>query len=43
MGLNAFVALVVAPKLGSWQQAMGLVVVDGLLMLALVLAGLREE
>jgi AGZA family xanthine/uracil permease-like MFS transporter len=42
MGLNAVIAYQVAPAAGSWQTAMGLVVVDGLLMLALVLLGLRE-
>jgi AGZA family xanthine/uracil permease-like MFS transporter len=42
MGLNAIVAFQVAPAAGSWQAAMGLVVLDGLLILLLVLAGLRE-
>jgi AGZA family xanthine/uracil permease-like MFS transporter len=42
MGLNAFVAYVVARSLGSWQAAMGLVVIDGLVVLLLVLGGLRE-
>ena len=42
MGLNAFVAFVVAPSLGSWQAAMGLVVIDGIVVLLLVMAGLRE-
>ena len=42
MGLNAVIAYQVAPAAGSWQAAMGLVVVDGLLMLVLVLVGLRE-
>ena len=42
MGLNAFVAFTIAPKLGSWQAAMGLIVLDGAIMLLLVLAGLRE-
>jgi AGZA family xanthine/uracil permease-like MFS transporter len=42
MGLNAFVAFVVAPTLGSWQAAMGLIVIDGIVVLLLVLAGLRE-
>jgi len=41
MGLNAVIAYQVAPAAGSWQAAMGLVVADGLLMLALVLIGLR--
>src|SRR5688500_462436 len=42
MGLNAFVAFTVAAKAGSWQAAMGLVVLDGLIVLILVLVGLRE-
>ena len=42
MGLNAVIAYQVAPAVGSWQTAMGLVVLDGLLVLLLVLAGLRE-
>lgn len=42
MGLNAFVAFTAAPAMGSWQAAMGLVVLDGLIILALVAAGLRE-
>jgi AGZA family xanthine/uracil permease-like MFS transporter len=42
MGLNAIVALQIAPVTGSWQTAMGLVVLDGLVVLLLVLAGLRE-
>ena len=42
MGLNAFVAFVLAKQAGSWQAAMGVIVLDGLVMLALVLAGLRE-
>ena len=42
MGLNAFIAYQVAPVAGSWQVAMGLVVLDGLLALALVVVGLRE-
>ncbi len=42
MGLNAVIAFQVAPAAGSWQAAMGLVVLDGLLVLALVLLGLRE-
>jgi len=43
MGLNAFVAytLVIQEKL-TWQVAMGVVVLDGLLILLLVLVGLRE-
>jgi AGZA family xanthine/uracil permease-like MFS transporter len=42
MGLNAFVAYTIAKSAGSWQAAMGLIVLDGLAMLVLVLAGLRE-
>lgn len=41
MGLNAFVAHA-ADVTGSWQAAMGLVVLDGLIVLALVAVGLRE-
>lgn len=43
MGLNAFVAFTAAREMGSWQAAMGLVVLDGLIILLLVLAGLRER
>src|SRR5687768_15676308 len=32
MGLNAIVAFTLAPATGSWQVAMGLVVLDGLLI-----------
>jgi AGZA family xanthine/uracil permease-like MFS transporter len=42
MGLNAVIAYQVAPAAGGWQVAMGLVVLDGLVALALVLFGLRE-
>lgn len=42
MGLNAVIAYQVAPVAGSWQVAMGLVVLDGLLALLLVVVGLRE-
>ena len=42
MGLNAVVAFQVVGQTGSWQAAMGLVVLDGLIVLALVLAGVRE-
>jgi AGZA family xanthine/uracil permease-like MFS transporter len=42
MGLNAFVAFQIAPAAGSWQAAMGVVVLDGLIVLAFVLLGLRE-
>ena len=42
MGLNAVVAYQVARDAGSWQTAMGLIVLEGLLVLLLVLVGLRE-
>jgi AGZA family xanthine/uracil permease-like MFS transporter len=42
MGLNAIVAYQVAPIAGSWQTAMGLIVLDGLVAAALVVLGLRE-
>ena len=42
MGLNAFLAFQVAPAAGSWQGAMGLIVLDGAIVLAFVLLGLRE-
>jgi AGZA family xanthine/uracil permease-like MFS transporter len=42
MGLNAVVAYQIAPLAGSWQIAMGLVVLDGILAFALVMFGLRE-
>ena len=42
MGLNAVVALVVARQTGSWQTAMGLVVLDGVVVTVLVLGGFRE-
>jgi len=41
MGLNAFVVHA-ATVTGSWQSAMGLVVLDGLIVLALVAVGVRE-
>jgi AGZA family xanthine/uracil permease-like MFS transporter len=43
LGLNAFVAfsLVVASKL-TWPQAMGVIVIEGLLITVLVLTGFRE-
>lgn len=43
MGLNAVVAFQIAAQTGSWQAAMGLVVAEGLLVLALVAAGVRES
>jgi len=42
MGLNAVIAFQVARQTGSWQAAMGLVVLNGLLVLSLVLVGVRE-
>ena len=42
MGLNAVVAFQVVGQTGSWQTAMGLVVLNGLVVLALVLVGVRE-
>ena len=42
MGLNAVVAFQIATSTGSWQAAMGLVVVEGLLVLVLVVVGVRE-
>lgn len=42
MGLNAVIAYQVTPLAGTWQRAMGVVVLDGLLVLVLVLLGLRE-
>ncbi len=42
MGLNAVIAYQVTPAAGSWEAAMGLVVLDGLTMLVLVLIGFRE-
>lgn len=42
MGLNAFFAYIMVPQVGSWQTAMGLFVIDGIVILLLVIAGLRE-
>ena len=42
MGLNAIVAYGLTKATGSWQLAMGIVVLNGLLILLLVLVGLRE-
>jgi AGZA family xanthine/uracil permease-like MFS transporter len=42
MGLNAVVAYQITKVAGSWEAAMGLIVLDGLLTTALVLIGLRE-
>jgi|EndMetStandDraft_4_1072995.scaffolds.fasta_scaffold00820_2 AGZA family xanthine/uracil permease-like MFS transporter len=42
MGLNAVIAFQAAPAAGSWQAAMGLVVLDGVIVLLFVLLGVRE-
>jgi AGZA family xanthine/uracil permease-like MFS transporter len=42
MGLNAVVAFQVTAATGSWHAAMGLVVIEGVLVLALVVLGMRE-
>ncbi|MFF3291542.1 NCS2 family permease [Streptomyces sp. NPDC003023] len=41
LGINAVVAFQVAPLM-SWDDAMGLIVIEGLLICALVVTGLRE-
>ncbi|GAA2340427.1 NCS2 family permease [Dactylosporangium salmoneum] len=41
LGLNAFVAYAVASQM-SWAEAMGLVVIEGLLITVLVLTGFRQ-
>nr|WP_245644674.1 NCS2 family permease [Nocardioides jensenii] len=41
LGLNAFVAFVIAKEM-TWADAMGLVVLEGLVILVLVLTGFRE-
>ncbi len=41
LGLNAFVAFSIASQM-TWADAMGLVVIEGLLILVLVLTGFRE-
>jgi adenine/guanine/hypoxanthine permease len=41
LGLNAFVALSIATQM-TWADAMGLVVIEGVLILILVLTGFRE-
>ncbi|MGV9848588.1 NCS2 family permease [Streptomyces sp. NPDC003442] len=41
LGLNAVVAFQIAPQM-SWADAMGLVVLEGLIICALVMTGLRE-
>ena len=40
LGLNAFVAVAIATQM-TWSDAMGLVVMEGVLILALVLTGFR--
>jgi AGZA family xanthine/uracil permease-like MFS transporter len=43
LGLNAFVAFTLVAAAGlSWEQAMGVIVIEGLVIAALVLTGLRE-
>lgn len=42
MGLNALIAFTAAAETGSWQTAMGIVVVEGIIILILVACGLRE-
>jgi len=43
MGLNAFVAYMLVGHMGlSWHAAMGIIFLDGIIMLVLVMAGLRE-
>ncbi|HEY6593738.1 MAG TPA: NCS2 family permease [Asanoa sp.] len=41
LGVNALVAFEIAPQM-TWADAMGLVVIEGVLILILVLTGLRE-
>jgi len=41
LGLNAFVAFSIATR-STWEAAMGLVVIEGILILILVLTGLRQ-
>ena len=41
LGLNGFVAFTLAPQM-TWADAMGLVVLDGVLILLLVLTGFRS-
>jgi AGZA family xanthine/uracil permease-like MFS transporter len=42
LGLNSFLAYTIAPLM-TWPQAMGLVVLEGLIIFALVLTGLRVK
>jgi AGZA family xanthine/uracil permease-like MFS transporter len=41
LGLNAFVAVAIAPQM-SWSAVMGLIVVEGVVILVLVLTGFRK-
>ena len=41
LGINSFVALTIAPVM-SWPQAMGLVMINGLVVLGLVAVGARQ-
>jgi adenine/guanine/hypoxanthine permease len=41
LGLNGFVAFTLAPQM-TWADAMGLVVIEGIIMLLLVLTGFRS-
>jgi len=42
MGMNVFVAVEMTSKLGSWQAAMAIIVVEGLIIAVLVLTRVRE-
>ena len=43
LGLNAFVAFTLVGAAGlTWEQAMGVIVIEGLVIAALVLTGFRE-
>ena len=42
LGLNSFLAFTIAPLM-TWPQAMGLVVIEGVIIFALVLTGLRVK
>ena len=42
LGLNSFLAYTIAPLM-TWPQAMGLVVIEGIIIFALVLTGLRVK
>jgi AGZA family xanthine/uracil permease-like MFS transporter len=43
MGLNAIVAFQIAKAAGTWQAAMGIIILDGIITTLLVLSGLRES